>query len=258
MWTTDEKAGGLATRDAVSGQRRALTEEARSQVAPLRAALGGYRRSGELAYLDAAFAAARGLITALPWCSDQERRPDLEELRWVARAVSEFDELLTVAAGEAERAISASLRDAWTALGLRPGQPGWTATELESARMLFACTCAAPRGAEFAPGTARGIPTGLRGLGAGRQALQLTGELAREERLWQRTLGSRYESVRHRYARRTTWGDRGLADLLRDEPTLRAVRRRLERWLTDGARLPALAGELEAALVHERTPARFA
>jgi hypothetical protein len=257
MWTTDDQAAGLVTRGAVSGQRRALTEEALVHVAPLRAALGGYRRGGELAYLDAAFAAARGLVAALPWCSGQER-PDLEELRWVARTVPEFDDLLTVASGEAERAISASRRSAWTALGLRPGQPGWTATELESARMLFACTCAAPRSPGFAPGTARGIPAGLRGLGAGRQALQLTGELAREERLWQRTLGSRYESVRHRYARRTTWGDRGLADLLRDESTHRAVTRRLERWLTDGGRLPALAGELEAALVHERTPPRFA
>ncbi len=65
--------------------------------------------------------------------------------------------------------------------------------------------------------------------------------------------------MRHRYARRTTWRDRGLADLLAcDEATHSAVRRRLERWLTEGGRLPALAAELEAALVHERTPARFA
>jgi hypothetical protein len=258
MDTADwEHTGALATRESVAAPWRALTEEALSHVAPLRAALAGYRRSADLTFLDAAFAAAQGLIAGLPWLGSQAR-PELEELRWVARTVPEFDELLTVAAGEAERAICTALLDAWVSLGLRAAQPGWTATELESARMLFACTCAIPQPGEFAPGTARRIPTGLRSLAAGRMALALTGELARDEDLWRRTLGPRYDSVRHRYARRTTWRDRGLADLLSDEATHRAVKRRLERWLTDGGRLPALSGELEAALVHERTPARFA
>ncbi len=108
----------------------------------------------------------------------------------MAGAVPEFNELLTIAAGEAERAISGSLLQAWTALGLRTGPPGWTAGELESARVLFACTCAAPQPAEFAPGTARRIPAGLRGLAAGRLALALTRELAGDEQLWRAHPGS--------------------------------------------------------------------
>jgi 2-polyprenyl-6-methoxyphenol hydroxylase-like FAD-dependent oxidoreductase len=120
--------------------------------------------------------------------------------------------------------------------------------------MLFACTCAADPSAP-----AERVPAGLRGLTAVRAALQLTGELARDEHLWERALGQRYDSVRHRYARRTTWRNRGLADLMRDNGAVqRAVTARLQRWLTEGGRLAALAGELEAALVHERTPARFA
>ncbi|HEY6526570.1 MAG TPA: hypothetical protein VIY10_22480, partial [Solirubrobacteraceae bacterium] len=71
--------------------------------------------------------------------------------------------------------------------------------------------------------------------------------------------GDRYESVRHRCARRTTWRSLGLSDLLRgDELSRTAVTRRLERWMADGGLLPTLAGELEAAIVHARTPARFA
>jgi hypothetical protein len=248
-----EQVSQLATREPTFGHRRALTEDALAQLGPLRAALDAYRRTCDTVYLDGAFAAARAFIAALPWVGGRTR-PDLEELRWVTRAVPEFSELLSSAADEAERAISASLVQTWRTLGLRTVPPGWTGPEVESARMLFACTCAA--GAS--PPTER-VPAGLRGLTAVRAALQLTAELAADERLWERALGQHYDSVRHRYARRTTWRNRGLADLLRDNGGVqRAVSARLERWLTEGARLPALAGELEAALVHERTPVRFA
>jgi hypothetical protein len=235
------------------GERRVLSEEALAQLGPLRAALDAYRRSGDTIYLDTAFAAARGLIAALPWIGLRPR-PELEELRWVTRTVPEFSELLSSAADEAESAISASLVETWRALGLRRGPPGWTAPELEAARMLFACTCAADASAPN-----ERVPAGLRGLTAGRAALQLTRELAGDEQLWRRALGRQYDSVRHRYARRTTWRTRGLAELMRDSEAVQsAVNARLARWLTHGARLGALADELEAALVHERTPPRFA
>ncbi len=245
---------GLATRASDPGQPWALTEAALAQLAPLRVALGAYERSGDTVYLDVAFAAARGLLDALPWFG-RHPRPDLAELRWVAQTVPEFAQLLSSAAGEAERAFAASLMAPWQALGLRTPPPGWIASELDAAEMLFACTCAAPEPTVSGPP----LPSSLRRLAARRLAIQLTGELVRDELLWQRALGRRYDSVRHRYARRTTWRHRGLAELVRDdEATRRAVSARLERWLADGGRLTALAGELEAALVHERTPARFA
>jgi hypothetical protein len=248
-----EHATQLITREPMFGERRILSEDALAQLGPLRAALAAYRRSGDTLYLDAAFAAARSLIAAMPWVGSGSR-PELEELRWVTRTVPEFSELLSSAADEAESAISASLVQTWRALGLRRGPPGWTAPELEAARMLFACTCAADSSAPN-----ERVPAGLRGLTAGRAALQLTRELAGDEQLWRRALGRRYDSVRHRYARRTTWRTRGLAELMRDsEPVQSAVNARLQRWLTHGARLGALAGELEAALVQERTPPRFA
>ena len=122
--------------------------------------------------------------------------------------------------------------------------------------MLFACACAAqPLSADLRVR----VPGGLRGLAAGRLARRLCEELADGEAIWQRALGERYESVRHRYARRTAWRSRGLSELLRaDEDTQHAVRARLERWLADGGSIDTLGSELEAALVHERTPAKFA
>jgi hypothetical protein len=248
-----EQVSQVVTREPAFGDRRALTEEALAELGPLRVALEAYRRSCDTVYLDGAFAATRAFVAALPWVGERTR-PDLEQLRWVTRAVPAISELLSSAADEAERAISASLVQTWRTLGVRTVPPAWTAADVESARMLFACTCAADPSAP----TER-VPAGLRGLTAARAALQLTAELAADEQLWERALGEQYDSVRHRYARRTTWRNRGLADLVRDNGGVqRAVSARLERWLIRGARLPALAGELEAALVHERTPVRFA
>jgi hypothetical protein len=248
-----EQATQLVSGSPMFGERRILSDDALAQLGPLRASLAAYRRSGDTAFLDAAFAAARGLIAAMPWVASGSR-PELEELRWVTRTIPEFSELLSRAADEAETAISASLVQTWRALGLRRGPPGWTAPELEAARMLFARTCTADASVPN-----ERVPAGLRGLTAGRAALQLTRELAGDEQLWRRALGQRYDSVRHRYARRTTWRTRGLAELMRDNEAVQgAVNARLQRWLTHGARLGALAGELEASLVHERTPPRFA
>ncbi|HZE03895.1 MAG TPA: hypothetical protein VE127_01655, partial [Solirubrobacteraceae bacterium] len=65
--------------------------------------------------------------------------------------------------------------------------------------------------------------------------------------------------VRHRCARRTAWRSLGLSELLRDDEVARsAVTRRLERWVADGGLVATLPAELEAAIVHARTPARFA
>jgi hypothetical protein len=243
----------LTARPPAFGERRALSEEALAQLPQLRAALATYDTSGRPEDLDRAFAVARALVAALPGAVEWTR-PDLEELRWLARAIPEFGALLSTAAVEAERAISAGLFELWLALELRSEPPGWTPHELEAARMLFACTCAAS-----STGAAERVPAGLRGLAAGRLAQRLAGELAGEEGVWQRALGPRYESLRHRYAPRTAWRSRGLSELLRtDDDTRRAVCARLERWLASGGRLAALAAELEAALVHERTPAKFA
>jgi hypothetical protein len=236
----------------VFGERRALGDEAIAQLALLRAALASYEADRLPEDLDCAFAAARALIHALPSAGEHDR-PGAEELRWWARVVPEFGALLSTAAVEAERVMSSSLGEVWRALGLRSAPPSWNAVELEAARMLFACACAA------APIRGQRVPAGLRGLAAARLATVLCAELGEDEQLWLRALGDRYESVRHRYARRTTWRNRGLSELVRrDEETRRAVSARLERWLVDGGRRAALAGELEATLVQVRTPATLA
>jgi hypothetical protein len=50
-----------------------------------------------------------------------------------------------------------------------------------------------------------------------------------------------------------------LAELIRTDDSARsAVTVRLERWIAGGGQPATLAGELEAALVHSRTPSRFA
>ena len=181
-------------------------------------------------------------------------RPELEQLRHLADVLPEFGELLTAAAGEAERVVCAGTVGVWSALGLRSAAPSWTPAERDAARMVFACACAPAMRMDPVR-----FQAGLRAVAAPRFAELLARELAESEEAWARALGDRYESVRHRCARRTTWRSLGLADLLRgDEMSRKAVTRRLERWMADGGLLPTLAGELEAAIVHARTPARFA
>jgi hypothetical protein len=228
----------------------ALPAEAAPQLHRLRQALGRYRARSVPAELEGGFAAATAIISAL----NGSARADLEEMRGLARALPEFGELLSAAAGEAERLVLVGTAELWSALGLRSRAPGWTSAEWATARMIFACACTPA--ARTNPAR---VQSGLRSLAAGRFAELLGQELADSEDAWIRALGDRYESLRHRCAPRTAWRSRGLSELLlADERTRRAVVQRLERWLAGGARLHALAGELEAAVVHARTPARLA
>lgn len=231
----------------------ALPAEAAPQLHRLREALARYRARAVPAELEGGFAAATAIVTALNG-PGVAARADLEEMRGLARALPEFGELLSSAAGEAERLVFAGTAELWGALGLRSAAPAWTSAEWETARMVFACACT-----PAAQTTPARLQAGLRSLAAGRFAELLGQELAQSEEAWTRALADRYESLRHRCAPRTTWGSRGLSELLRaDESARRAVVARLERWLADGARLGALAAELEAAVVHARTPARIA
>jgi hypothetical protein len=219
----------------------------------LRDALARYRAGGHTAELEAGFAAATALVATLgqPRVSG---RPDIEELRALANGVPEFDELLSSAAGEAERVVRAGTAGLWSTLGLRSASPGWTPAERDAARMVFACACTPATQASRAR-----LQGGLRALAAGRFAELLCRELADSEEAWARALADRYDSVRHRCAQRTTWRSRGLSELLRaDEVSRKAVVARLEHWMANGGVRARLGDELEAALVHARTPAKFA
>jgi len=230
-----------------------LPPEAAPQLHRLRDALARYRARSAPAELEGGFAAATAIVSALNGPRGSARA-DLEEMRALARALPEFGELLSSAAGEAQRLVFAGTAELWGALGLRSATPAWTSAEWETARMVFACACTPA--AQTNPAR---LQAGLRSLAAARFAELLGQELADSEEAWTRALADRYESVRHRCAPRTARRSRGLSELLRsDERARQAVVARLERWLTAGARLGALADELEAAVVHARTPARLA
>jgi hypothetical protein len=219
----------------------------------LREALACYRAYGTPADLQAGFNAAAAVIATVVQ-PQAGGRADLEEMRRLARTVPEFGDLLSCAAAEAERAVCAGSGGVWSALGLRSAAPAWSPAEREAARMVFACACAPSAQADGAR-----MQDGLRAVAAARFAELLCRELTGSEEAWTRALGRRYDSVRHRCAPRTTWRSRGLSELVRtDDVTRRALAIRLERWLAAGGSLATLADELEAALVHARTPARFA
>jgi hypothetical protein len=232
---------------------RQLPARAFPYLEQLRDALARHAAGMDPAALPTAFAAAGGLVTTVA-AVPPGARPDLAEMRRLAVAVPEFGAFLSCAADEAGRVISAGLARIWHDLGLGSWPPTWTAEEHQAARMLFACALApAPE-----PNPAR-LQTGLRSLAAGRSARALAAELAVSEPAWTSGLGERYASVRHRCAPRTAWRSRGLSELLQTDPVTRdAVAARLEQWLIAGGERDRLAGELEAALVHARTPARFA
>jgi hypothetical protein len=222
-------------------------------VRALRGSLARYRGSSQLRDLEGAFVAAGALVAAV---SDRgpSSRPDLGELRRLARALPEFGELLSSAAGEAEQVVCTGTAGIWRMLGLSTAALSWTAAERGAAEMVFACACAPAQHRDPAR-----LQSGLRALAAGRFAMLLCADLAESEDAWVRALGDRYDSVRHRCAPRTSRRSRGLSELLRaDGAALNAVAARLERWMVDGGVLPALAGELEAAVVHVRTPPKFA
>jgi len=231
----------------------ALPPEATPQLHRLRTALARYRARSAPADLEGGFAAATAIVTALNG-PHGSARADLEEMRALSRALPEFGELLSSAAGEAQRLVFVGTAELWSALGLRSAAPAWTSAEWETARMVFACACTPA--AQTNPAR---LQAGLRSLAAARFAELLGQELADSEEAWTRALAGRYESVRHRCAPRTTRRSRGLSELLQsDEHARQAVVAGLERWLAAGARLGALADVLEAAVVHARTPARLA
>jgi hypothetical protein len=97
-------------------------------------------------------------------------------------------------------------------------------------------------------------------LAAERWAAQLTQELCqRDEALWRRVFGERYELIRMRYAPRTPWRKRELSKVLdTDASTVDAIRRRLAAWFVQSRDLERLPTELEAAFIETRTPARLA
>jgi hypothetical protein len=230
----------------------ALPPQAAPYLRQLREALARHA-TGSPDGLESAFAAA-GAVVASVASVGPGGRPDLDEMRRLAEAIPEFGAFLSCAADEAARIMAAGTAGVWRALGLTSPPPAWTAGEHDAARMLFACALAPSREADPAR-----LRTGLRSLAAARVARALAAELTTAEQPWVSVLGDRYGSVRHRCAPRTTWRSRGLSDLLRvDETSRRAVAARLEQWLIGGGHLDGLADELEAALVHARTPARFA
>jgi hypothetical protein len=242
-----------ATVDPAPARDLQIPPQAAPYRRALRDALGRYRGGSQLRDLEGAFVAAGGLVSTISERAPGDR-PDLEELRHLALALPEFGELLSSAAGAAEQVVCAGTAGIWHMLGLSTAALSWTSTEREAARMVFACACV-PAPLRDAART----QSGLRALAAGRFARLLCAELADSEDAWVRALGDRYDSVRHRCAPRTSRRSRGLSELLRaDDAARHAVATRLERWMADGGVLPALAGELEAAVVHARTPAKFA
>lgn len=235
------------------GAAISLPDQAAPYLHRLRQLLTQYRATAEPSELAGAFTAAAGLISTVA-SRPADGRPDTEEMRALAAGIPEFDTFISLAAGEAGRLGHRAVSDLWSRLGLRSPPPAWNDAEYEAARMVFACACAPAQD----PDPAR-VRSGLRALAAGRTAELLTAQLAESEGPWEAALGPAYASVRHRCATRTAWRSRGLSDLINgDESSRRAVRTRLERWLAAGGAPSALASELEAALVHARTPSKFA
>jgi hypothetical protein len=224
------------------------------QVVALRAAVAAYQHGGSLTELDAAFAAAAGAVAMLRG-ERAGQPPSVEEVSQLFAQLPEFERLVAIAVGEADR----SARDAgvrlWQSFGLRTLPPRWSEEERWRAALLVACACAP------LSGHGRGwLRERLLSLAAGRWAATLVAELqAADEMLWRRALGPRYESVHRRCAPRSSWRTLGLSDLVRSDSRVSdSLRQRLARWLASGGAFEQLPAELEAAFVHGRTPARLA
>jgi hypothetical protein len=245
--TQDELSDDLAL-GAVAPLRLSAAELAR--LGELRAALTAFRETREPAALERGLVAVRELLSTLA----RSDRPHLEELRRLAGVLPEFGELLSLAAAEAGRAVAPGYDRLWLALGLQGPVPRWNDVEHEAARMVFACACGP--GAMPHPESLR---ASLRRIASSRLARLICADLCHSEQVWQTALGDRYGSLRHRCAPRTLMRSRGLAELLAGDGECReAVTHRLERWVAAGGHPHELAGELEAAVVHARTPARLA
>jgi hypothetical protein len=225
-----------------------------AELAVLQAAVTRFEQTGESDALDAAFVAA-GEAVARARGARADLPADATEARELLAGLPELERFAAVAITEAGRAADAAGERLWHALELRSPPPRWDADERSAARVLVACAC----GPFERRGPAWLVPRLLR-LAAPRWAALLADELrGSDERLWEHALGSRYESVRRRYAPRTKWRTGGVADVVAaDERTLEALRNRLARWLAQGPDPATIADELEAAIVSTRTPARLA
>lgn len=218
----------------------------------IRDALAAHAETGRAADLERGFLAARALVSATLGGAGAPVRVD--ELRRLAETHPEFGELLDRAAWMTGEAVACACEELWSSLGLFGPPLGWSESEGDAVRAILACAC----GPE-APTTPGWLSVSLRRVSAPRIAGLLGDELARREAVWLRALGPGYGSLRHRCAPRTALRSRGLSDLLRSDPACRElVVGRIERWVVAGGRPEGLAAELEAAVVHTRTPARLA
>jgi hypothetical protein len=228
--------------------------EATESLLALRSALIRYQRNPSSVVLDEAFAAAaaeiavmRGTACRLPADADEARR--------LMSQVPDFEQLVSVAVGAAERSARAAAGELWKWFGLASTPPSWDENERSGARVLIACACA--------PLDARGAswlgPRLLR-MAAHRWSAILVAELcAGDDVLWRRALGERYDSVHKRYAPRSRWRTHELSELLAtNAQTVDALRDRLTRWLSEGGDFASLPSELEAAIVLTRTPDHLA
>jgi hypothetical protein len=228
--------------------------ESATRAAALRVALARYEDTGSPAMLDQAFGAAAAAVSVMRGARASEPA-DIAELRELVVALPEFGRLISAAVDQGERWAHSGAGELWAWFGLSSQAPAWNEAERSGARLLVAGACA--------PLDARGVEwlrLRLLRLAAERWATLLTEELrAGGEEVWRRAFGERYESLRGRYAPRTTWRTRELSRVLeQDENTIAAIRRRLARWLVDSRDFDRLGLELEAAFVETRTPARLA
>jgi hypothetical protein len=228
--------------------------EVATRAAALRVALARYETTGSPAMLDQAFVAAAAAVAALR--GERATEPaDVQELRGLVEQLPEFRELVGTVVAEAERWAHAGAAELWTWFGLATEAPGWSEAEQSGARLLVARSCA-----PLEQGGVDWLRSRMLRLAAERWAAELTEELCqRDEDLWRRVFGERYELIRTRYAPRTAWRKRELTNVLAtDASTVDAIRRRLAAWLQQSRDLERLATELEAAFVETRTPARLA
>jgi len=228
--------------------------EIAQHVGALRRALARYEAGAAGASLDEAFALAAGAVARIRGERAQEP-PDVEEVQALFEELPDFELLVVLAVAQAAQSAARGGAEVWRAMALGGEPPRWSDVECARARLLVACACA--------PHDARGaawLRPKLLGLAAERWASLIVEQLsAVDEQWWRRALSERYESVFTRCAPRTTWRTRGLAGLpASDERTRALLKTRLGRWLAEGGAPERLAGELEAALVQGRTPARMA
>ena len=204
--------------------------------------------------LDQAFVAAAAAVAALRGARATEPA-DVQELRDLVEQLPEFSELVSIVVVEAERWAHAGAAELWTWFDLTTEAPRWTEAEQSGARLLVARSCA-----PLEQGGVDWLRARMLRLAAERWAAQLTEELCqRDEAMWRRVFGERYELIRTRYAPRTAWRKRELTNVLAtDASTVGAIRRRLAAWLQQSRDLERLPTELEAAFVETRTPARLA